>query len=68
MTVFFSDISCPGGETPCSDNGQCDLTIGVCNCNEGYQGNECSGKALFHLPLLHMFKYKQVFSYRVKIS
>ena len=28
---------------PCNGNGQCDLTIGVCNCDEGHQGSDCSG-------------------------
>ena len=28
---------------PCNGNGQCDLTIGVCSCDEGHQGSDCSG-------------------------
>ena len=44
---FYLDVSCPGGETPCSDNGQCDLTIGLCNCDEEHQGDDCSGNLLF---------------------
>ena len=42
--LFLSiDKSCPGGLVPCNGNGQCDLTIGVCNCDEGHQGTDCSG-------------------------
>ena len=40
---FFSGISCPGGETPCSNNGLCNLLIGFCSCDEGFQGDDCSG-------------------------
>ena len=43
--VVISDISCPGSQIPCNGNGVCDLTIGFCTCNEGYQGNDCSGNA-----------------------
>ena len=43
-TFFLSTgKSCPGGETPCSGNGQCDPTTGFCNCQEGHQGSDCSG-------------------------
>ena len=42
----FLDKSCPGGLVPCNGNGQCDLTIGVCNCDEGHQGSDCSGNTL----------------------
>ena len=44
---FYIDVSCPGGEAPCSNNGQCDLTIGLCNCNEEYQGDDCAGNSIF---------------------
>ena len=40
----FADVSCPGLGSPCSGNGQCDLTIGVCTCHEGFQGLDCFGK------------------------
>ena len=44
LSLFSSlDKSCPGGLVPCNGNGQCDLTIGVCNCDEGHQGTDCSG-------------------------
>ena len=36
-------MSCPGSQKRCNDNGFCDLTIGVCTCDEGYQGLDCSG-------------------------
>ena len=43
----FTDLSCPGLGSPCSGNGQCDLTIGVCTCHEGFQGLDCFRK-FFH--------------------
>ena len=43
IVFLLSDISCPGGQTPCNGNGVCDLTTGVCACNEGNQGSDCSG-------------------------
>ena len=43
----FEGKSCPGGDTPCSGNGQCDPTTGFCNCQEGHQGSDCSGKGPF---------------------
>ena len=42
-TFIFTGRSCPGGEIPCSGNGQCDPTTGFCNCQEGHQGSDCSG-------------------------
>ena len=44
---LFAGKSCPGGETPCSGNGQCDPTTGFCNCQEGHQGSDCSGNKNF---------------------
>ena len=46
MNIYQIDKSCPGGSPPCSDNGQCDHTNGLCACNEGNQGFDCSGKIL----------------------
>ena len=43
--VVFLDISCPGGNPPCNGNGQCDHTTGLCTCNEGNQGSDCSGNS-----------------------
>ena len=40
-------MSCPGGDNPCSGKGQCDHTTGVCQCNEGNQGSDCSGKICY---------------------
>ena len=42
--ICLLDISCPGVGSPCSGNGQCDLTVGVCTCSEGFQGSDCFGK------------------------
>ena len=43
---FLLDVSCPGVGSPCSGNGQCDLTVGVCTCSEGFQGSDCFGKII----------------------
>lgn len=52
-TFFLSaGKSCPGGETPCSGNGQCDPTTGFCNCQEGHQGSDCSGIKKNHHTLI----------------
>ena len=39
-----TDKLCPGGgEVGCNGNGQCDLTLGVCTCDDTHQGVDCSG-------------------------
>ena len=43
LFFFLPDKSCPGGNSPCSGNGQCDHTTGLCTCNQGNQGSDCSG-------------------------
>ena len=48
----FEGKSCPGGDTPCSGNGQCDPTTGFCNCQEGHQGSDCSGNKNFTVKLI----------------
>ena len=42
---IFLDKSCPGGSPPCNDNGQCNHTTGLCTCNEGTHGSDCSGNS-----------------------
>ena len=42
---IFLDKSCPGGSPPCNGNGQCNHTTGLCMCNEGNQGLDCSGNS-----------------------
>ena len=37
------EVSCPGIQNRCNENGFCDLTNGVCTCDEEYQGLDCSG-------------------------
>ena len=42
---IFLDKSCPGGSPPCNGNGQCNHTTGLCTCNEGTHGSDCSGNS-----------------------
>ena len=35
-------MSCPGNDKRCNGNGQCDLTTGLCACDEEHQGLDCS--------------------------
>ena len=37
---------CPGKNTPCNGNGQCDFKTGICSCKKGHQGSDCSGKTI----------------------
>ena len=41
--LLLIDVSCPGSQQRCNGNGFCDLTNGVCTCDEAYQGLDCSG-------------------------
>ena len=41
--LLLLDVSCPGIDKRCNGNGVCDLTNGTCNCDEDYQGLDCSG-------------------------
>ena len=43
ICLLLIDVSCPGSQQRCNGNGFCDLTNGVCTCDEGYQGLDCSG-------------------------
>ena len=45
------DVSCPGIQKRCNDNGQCDLSNGACTCDEDYQGLDCSGNHLISLKV-----------------
>ena len=39
---MLSERSCPGNDNRCNGNGQCDLTTGLCACDEEHQGLDCS--------------------------
>ena len=44
LWVFlFTDINCPGDGT-CSSQGTCDDATGICTCNEGFTGIDCTLK------------------------
>ena len=43
MDFCCLDISCPGGSSPCNGNGVCDLSTGICVCQSGTRGADCSG-------------------------
>ena len=51
MLFLISGISCPGGETPCNGNGQCNLMSGLCTCDDEHQGPDCSGKLILAILL-----------------
>lgn len=43
IKCWFLGKSCPGGNLPCNGNGVCDLTTGICVCQSGTKGTDCSG-------------------------
>ena len=45
---FFSsylEFNCPGDGT-CSNQGICDDSTGICNCDSGFEGQSCEGKMI----------------------
>ena len=40
---MFTEFDCPE-DGLCSNQGNCDDTIGSCICNEGFEGNTCKGE------------------------
>ena len=43
LNDFFQDRICPGKNQSCNGQGICDQGSGLCICNEGYTGLDCSG-------------------------
>ena len=39
-SIPFVESRCPN---ECNGNGQCDLSTGLCNCDDKHQGLDCSG-------------------------
>ena len=66
MLILISDISCPGGETPCNGNGQCNLKSGLCTCDDEHQGSDCSGKLI--LAMMMNFAKNAHFDFRYIMS
>ena len=58
MLILISDISCPGGETPCNGNGQCNLSSGLCICDDEHQGSDCSGKLILAIFFNYIPSYE----------
>ena len=46
LSLFFADKLCPGN---CSNAGNCDTSTGVCLCNPGRNGVDCSSKFLISI-------------------
>ena len=44
LVILISDKSCPGGKNPCNGHGQCIHNSGVCICETGRTGSDCSGE------------------------
>ena len=40
---LFTEINCLG-DGLCSGQGTCDVTTGMCTCNEGFNGDSCESK------------------------
>ena len=40
---------CPGGENSCSSHGQCDPSTGICSCEVGRHGSDCSSEFMIYL-------------------
>ena len=41
----LSEFNCPGDGT-CSNQGICDDSTGICNCDSGFEGQSCEGKMI----------------------
>ena len=39
----FAEFDCPE-DGLCSNQGACDDVVGLCVCNEGFEGNICKGE------------------------
>ena len=48
---FPTEFDCPE-DGKCSNQGSCDDSTGMCQCNEGFEGSTCKGNGLFLLVAL----------------
>ena len=49
FVIPISEKMCPGGENPCSGYGECDKSKGICSCEVGRHGSDCSSETVSHL-------------------
>ena len=52
---YFFPISeklCPGGANPCSNHGQCDTSTGICSCEVGRHGKDCSSESVIYVSYI----------------
>ena len=53
---------CPGGEDPCSSHGQCDANTGLCSCEIGRHGSDCSSESDKYYIEIDIFEIFYIFS------
>ena len=57
LFLFFADKLCPGN---CSNAGNCDTSTGVCLCNPGRNGVDCSSK--FSISIFNLTEFEIIVS------
>ena len=59
--LYLLDKSCPGRDSQCNGNGQCDFLTGTCICNIGNTGLDCSGQWNLFLKTVYHFIHPKTF-------